>query len=67
MPQMDGFETTAKIRALPGCEELPIVMISADAFTDQQHVAKELGIEDYLTKPLVASQLQTILSKYLRA
>ena len=66
MPDMDGFETTRKIRECPGCREMPIVMLSADAFTDQQERARALGIEDYLTKPLIITQLLKVLKKHLR-
>lgn len=31
MPEMDGYETTRRIRALPGTENLPIIALSADA------------------------------------
>lgn len=66
MPDMDGFETTMKIRGYPECKDIPIVMLSADALTDQQAVAYSLGIEDYLTKPLAQDRLLTVLQKHLR-
>jgi signal transduction histidine kinase/ActR/RegA family two-component response regulator len=66
MPDMDGFQTTEKIRECPGCQEVPIVMLSADAFTDQRERALALGIDDYLTKPLVMSLLLRVLQKHLR-
>ena len=66
MPDMDGFQTIETIRECPGCKEMPIVMLSADAFTDQQERALALGIEDYLTKPLVMDRLQMVLKKFLR-
>ena len=66
MPDMDGFQTTEKIRECPGCSEVPIVMLSADAFTDQRERALALGIDDYLTKPLVMNRLLRVLKKHLR-
>jgi len=66
MPDMDGFQTTEKIRECPGCREVPVVMLSADAFTDQRERALALGIDDYLTKPLVLSRLLRVLKKHLR-
>jgi len=66
MPDMNGFETAMKIRDCPECNDLPIVMLSADAFTHQQEQALALGIEGYLTKPLVLGRLIPILKKHLR-
>jgi signal transduction histidine kinase/ActR/RegA family two-component response regulator len=66
MPDMNGFETAMKIRDCPECNDLPIVMLSADAFTHQQEQALALGIEDYLTKPLVLDRLLPVLKKHLR-
>ena len=65
MPDMDGFQSTMKIREYPECADTPIVMLSADAFSDQQTVALSMGIEDYLTKPLLMDQLKIVLKKYL--
>ena len=66
MPGMNGFETVVKIRDYPECKDLPVVMLSADAFTHQQEQALALGIEDYLTKPLVMDRLLPVLKKHLR-
>ncbi|MGB7451083.1 MAG: 7TM diverse intracellular signaling domain-containing protein [Lysobacterales bacterium] len=66
MPDMDGFQATTKIRDCPTCPELTIVMLSADAFIDQQEHARALGIVDYLTKPIDMDKLLTVLKKYLR-
>jgi CheY-like chemotaxis protein/anti-sigma regulatory factor (Ser/Thr protein kinase) len=66
MPDMNGFETATKIRDRSESRDLPIVMLSADAFTHQQEQALALGIEDYLTKPLMLDRLLTVLKKHLR-
>ena len=66
MPDMNGFETVVKIREYPECKDLPVIMLSADAFTHQQERALSLGIEDYLTKPLVMDRLLPVLKKHLR-
>ena len=66
MPDMDGFQAATKIRDCPTCPELTIVMLSADAFTDQQKHAQALGIVDYLTKPIDMDMLLTVLKKHLR-
>jgi adenylate cyclase len=51
MPELDGIETLARIKADPGLRHVPVVMISAA--TDLERVVRciELGAEDYLPKP----------------
>lgn len=66
MPEMDGFTTTRKLHTTPGCEEIPVVMISADAFLNREEEARKVGINDYLTKPLDVKLLIPVLRKYLR-
>jgi DNA-binding response OmpR family regulator len=45
---------------------MPIVALSADAFTDQQKAAFDIGVSDYLIKPLDVKKLILILHKYLK-
>ncbi|MCW8925175.1 MAG: response regulator, partial [Xanthomonadales bacterium] len=66
MPDMDGFQTTEAIRKCGIRPDPPIVMLSADAFTDRRERARALGIMDYLTKPLDLDRLLRILKKHLR-
>ncbi len=66
MPGMDGMEATRCIRLLREGKEIPIVALSADAFTGQQKTALQAGVSEYLTKPLDFKKLMPILSKYLK-
>ena len=51
MPEMDGFQTLAKLKKEPALCELPVIMISA--LDELQGVVRciEMGAEDYLSKP----------------
>ena len=52
MPEMDGFTFIRHLRAVPGCEDVPILMITAN---DQKHVryrALDSGANDFLTQPI---------------
>lgn len=53
MPIMDGIEATYAIRALenPLCNQIPIIALSADAYSDKVKIATESGMNDYLAKP----------------
>jgi signal transduction histidine kinase/DNA-binding response OmpR family regulator len=65
MPQMDGMEATQEIRKLGEFADLPIVALSADAFSEQQRRALSIGINDYITKPVDFNKLLPVLSRYL--
>lgn len=51
MPQMDGFEVLAKLKADANLNDIPVIIISAHS--DMENILKgiELGAEDYLPKP----------------
>ncbi len=66
IPEMDGLEATRQIRDLPRGKEIPIVALSADAFSRQQNEALKTGVSAYLAKPLDVNKLLPILEKHLR-
>ena len=51
MPVMDGYEATAKIRALPGGEKTPIIALTASAFREQEKSIIDAGCNEVLHKP----------------
>ncbi|MET3022427.1 PAS domain S-box protein [Flavobacterium hydatis] len=63
MPEMDGIETTVKIR-----EELqlqtPIIAFSANAFKSEVDKCKNAGMDDYITKPFEEFDLIEIISRF---
>ncbi|MGK5095451.1 PAS domain S-box protein [Deltaproteobacteria bacterium TL4] len=66
MPRMDGIETAQRIHQLPDCATIPIVALSAEAFTKHEQAAKIAGIREYLLKPVDLKQLIPVLTQYLR-
>jgi CheY-like chemotaxis protein len=55
MPVMDGYEATAAIRAGEAGEEnrnIPIIAVTADVMETTKQAAKDIGMNDYLSKPL---------------
>jgi len=69
MPIMDGIEATKKIRALedPRINQIPIIALSADAYSDKLEIANECGMNDYLSKPFKPADLfQKIANNLVR-
>lgn len=62
---INGLECAQEIRKHPEYNDVPVVAFSANAFREQQQVACEVGITDYLTKPVNVNKLVTLLMKYL--
>jgi signal transduction histidine kinase/DNA-binding response OmpR family regulator len=69
MPEMDGMEATARIRAqenLSGNHQI-IVALTAHSMKGDRERCLEAGMDDYLTKPIRNEDLDAILAKYSRA
>lgn len=69
MPEMDGIEATRRIRAGEAgpCLDIPIVALTAGDQPEDRRACYEAGMEDYIRKPLTELELDTVLSKWLRA
>jgi len=62
MPEMDGFETARRIRAIPGLSPLPkIVMATAYGCEESAHRADSEGLDGYLTKPANLSAIFDVI------
>lgn len=67
MPIMDGLEATTMIRQMPGCEAVPILAMTANAFEEDRRKCMEVGMNDHLVKPVEPEILYKSLIKWLPA
>ncbi|KQT14568.1 MAG: ATP-binding protein [Bradyrhizobium sp.] len=66
MPDMDGLAATRAIRAQGGsCKALPIIALTANAFSEDVKICREAGMSDFLAKPLRKPALVAALLRAL--
>jgi len=67
MPELDGLETTARIRMqeeAAGSRHQPIVALTANAMSGDEERCRRAGMDGYLTKPFQSEKLDEVLEKY---
>jgi CheY-like chemotaxis protein len=66
LPIIDGYEATRQIRQLPGCADLPIIALTANALQGDREACLSAGMNDYLAKPFKRTDLQQILQRWVQ-
>lgn len=66
MPVMDGLTATRHIRELQHIDQPYVIALTANAFADDQRACVEAGMNDFLSKPLQFSLLQSAVEKAVR-
>jgi two-component system sensor histidine kinase/response regulator len=65
MPELDGIETTRRLKADPRHRELPIIALTAHAMADDRERFLSAGMDDYLSKPIEEAELVRVLKRWL--
>lgn len=65
MPDIDGIETTRRIRKLKTADQLPVVALTALAYEGEKEACLNAGMNEYFTKPIEPEVLAVKLSQWL--
>ncbi len=65
MPELDGLAATKVIRAEPTNRQLPILAMTANAFDNNRHECLQVGMNDFVGKPVVPQTLYSALLRWL--
>ena len=68
MPVMNGYEATKMIRSLDreDAKEVPIIAMTANAFTEDRIRAKEAGMDEHVAKPVDVELLKKVIHNLVK-
>ena len=65
LPVLDGYESTRRIKALPGMGRMTIIAVSSFAMKGDEEKARAAGCDGYVTKPYSPKQLVDLVRQFL--
>ena len=65
MPEMDGYEVIAAVRANAQISEIPIIALTAKAMPQDKQKILDVGANDYLSKPVDFDELIHLSKKWI--
>lgn len=66
LPVMDGWEATQKIKANSELKLIPVIAVTSHAMIGDERRAREVGCDDYLSKPIDEEELIRKVKKFLQ-
>lgn len=65
LPQMDGYEATRRIRAVPELAKVPIIAVTSYALSGDEAKTRAAGCDGYIAKPFSPRQLLAKIREFL--
>jgi two-component system, sensor histidine kinase and response regulator len=65
MPELDGYDATRAIRDAEGARHVPIIAMTAHSMPGDRERCLAAGMDDYLSKPVRAGQLQAVIERWV--
>lgn len=65
MPIQNGYDATEEIRKNEKLKQIPIIALTAGVLNGEKEKCLQYGLSDYITKPIVQSELEKVLTKWL--
>ncbi len=66
LPEVDGLTATARLRELPGMENVPIIALTANVMKGDMERTLEAGCDGYISKPIDVDKLPQQLIEFWR-
>ena len=66
MPIKNGYEASIEIRNLEKKTRIPIIALTAGIMLGEKEKCIEVGMDDYLSKPIIQNELETVLKKWMK-
>ncbi|MBC8882711.1 response regulator [Flavobacterium piscinae] len=64
MPLMNGYEATKVIRTMDHGKTIPIIALTAGTVIGEKEKCLEIGMNDYVSKPIVKGSLEEVIAKW---
>jgi two-component system cell cycle response regulator DivK len=65
LPEMDGYTTTSRIKAMPGLENVKVIALTANVMQGDRERTLAAGCDGYIQKPIDVDQLPGQIARYL--
>lgn len=66
LPEADGYEVTAQIKAIPTLTEIPVIALTANVMKGDREKTLAAGCDGYIQKPIDVDQLPTQIRNFLK-
>jgi len=67
LPEVDGYTTTARIKAMPGLEAIKVIAVTANVMKGDREKTIAAGCDGYITKPIDVDTLPEQIARFLKA